>query len=385
VSAAARLVAARGVRGLADGVLAIVVPLHLVRIGMGPFEVGAVTAATLLGSAALTLGVGLGGWPAAPRNVLLGSCALMAATALGLALATSLPLLLLVAFLGTFNPGGGDVSVFLPTEQALLAQHSGARSTALRFAHYNLAGAAGGALGALASGAFAPGAAFAFYAGISLLLAGLYLPLDARAPGGSAAPQLSRGPRLAQSRRTVLELAALFSLDSFGGGFAVQSLLVLWLDARFGLAPAQTGAVFFATGALGAFSQLVSARLAEQLGLVRTMVFTHLPANVFLVAAALSPSAAWAIAFLLLRAALSQMDVPARQALVMSLVPAGERTAAASVTNVPRSLAAALAPLPAGALLGISSFGWPLVAAGGLKIAYDIWLFRAFGGREPRA
>jgi predicted MFS family arabinose efflux permease len=288
-----------------------------------------------------------------------------------------------VAFLGTLNPGGGDVSVFLPTEQALLAQGSGTPARAERFALYNLGGALAGAFGALASGAFPTAqSAFAAYGVTALALAPLYLPLAADPP--RAAPA-SRRPPLLHSRRTVLQLSALFSLDSFGGGFAVQSMVVLWLQRRFGMSLEATGTVFFAAGLLGAFSQLASARLAQRLGLVRTMVFTHLPANLFLIAAALAPAAGPAIACLLARAALAQMDVPARQALVMALVPPEERAAAASVTNVPRSLATALAPLPAGALLGLSSLGWPLIAGGGLKIIYDLWLFAAFRDREPPA
>jgi MFS family permease len=381
VDTGARVIAARSLRGFADGVLALVVPLHLTQLGWSPAEVGALFAATLLGSALLTLAVGLVADRVAPRAVLLGGCALMLATALGLAAVESLVLLLVVAFLGTLNPGGGDVSVFLPTEQALLAQSSPTPARAERFALYNLGGALAGAFGALASGAFPTAqAAFAAYGLTALLLAPLYLPLAADPP--RAAP---RRPPLLHSRRTVLELSALFSLDSFGGGFAVQSLVVLWLQRRFGMSLETAGAVFFAAGLLGAFSQLVSARLAQRLGLVRTMVFTHLPANLLLIGAALAPSAGLAIACLLARAALAQMDVPARQALVMALVPAEERAAAASVTNVPRSLATALAPLPAGALLGLSSPGLPLIAGGVLKILYDVWLFAAFREREPPA
>ncbi|HJQ84940.1 MAG TPA: MFS transporter, partial [Candidatus Binatia bacterium] len=187
---------------------------------------------------------------------------------------------------------------------------------------------------------------------------------------------------LARSRAVVLELATLFSLDSFGGGFVVQSLLVLWLYRRFDVSVAFAGAVFFAAGLLGACSQLVSPRLAARIGLVRTMVYTHIPANVFLVLAGIMPTAGLAVLFLLLRASLSQMDVPARQALVMALVPPEERTAAASVTNVPRSLATALAPVLSGLMLEASSFGWPLVCAGVLKAAYDVLLLVRFA-RTP--
>jgi predicted MFS family arabinose efflux permease len=179
---------------------------------------------------------------------------------------------------------------------------------------------------------------------------------------------------LHKSRAIVFRLSALFSLDSAGGGFAVTSLLVLYLDVRFGLSPAAMGATFAAAGVLTAFSQFMSSRLAARIGLVRTMVFTHLPANVFLILAGIVPSAGLAVFFLLARAALSQMDVPARQALVMRVVEPDERAAAASVTNVPRSLAAALTPALAGFMLGKTSFGWPLIIGGVMKAVYDLLL-----------
>ena len=188
---------------------------------------------------------------------------------------------------------------------------------------------------------------------------------------------------LRRSRRIVFRLAALFSLDSFGGGFIVQSLLALWLFRRFALSVETTGAIFFAAGIAAGFSQLVAARLAARIGLINTMVYTHLPSNVLLILAALMPSAPLAVGFLLLRMCLSQMDVPARQSYVMAVVPPEERPAAASVTNVPRSLAAALAPLLAGAMLSRSSFGWPLLCAGVAKTIYDVLLLVQFGAVKP--
>jgi sugar phosphate permease len=172
----------------------------------------------------------------------------------------------------------------------------------------------------------------------------------------------------------VLKLSALFSLDSLGGGFAVQSLLALWLFERFDLSLETAGAIFFAAGLLSALSQLASPLLADRIGLIRTMAYTHMPSNVFLILAALMPTAPLAVAMLLARTALSQMDVPARQSYVMSVVPPEERAAAASVTNVPRSLASAATPLLAGAMLSNSTFGWPLIVAGVMKALYDVLL-----------
>jgi MFS family permease len=368
---------------------------YLGTLGFSPVEIGAIVTSTLLGSAVLTLLVGLLGDRLDPRRLLLGATLLMAATGLGFAQVTAFWPLLVVAFVGTLNPSAGDVSVFLPTEQAMLAGLTDARGRTRLFALYNLSGTFAGALGALAAGVpawlaardgwdlrAAHRATFIGYAAVALIAAALYVGLP-RAPAAPSGGATRKSRPLAQSRATVLRLAALFSLDSFGGGLVVQSLLALWLYRRFGLSVEATGSVFFGTGILAAGSQLVSARLAARIGHIRTMVFTHLPANVFLILAAFMPSAPWAIAMLLLRMALSQMDVPARQAYVMAVVPPDERAAAASVTNVPRSLAAALTPLLAGVMLEHSNWGWPLVVAGATKIAYDLLLLAQFRAVKP--
>jgi predicted MFS family arabinose efflux permease len=390
---AALVLAARALRGFGDGFVSVLLAAYLVALGFSAVQIGVIVAGTLLGSAALTLLVGLRGGSLSPRRLLLGACALMAITGLGFAGFTQFWPLLLVAFAGTLNPTAGDVSVFLPTEQALLSETVRPRERTAIFARFALLGSLAGAFGALASGlpsllAAAQGwdvtalqrAGFVAYAGIAVLNAVLYRRLSTvPAPERAAAPQRT----LERSRGIVLRLSALFSLDSFGGGFVVQSLLVLWLYKRFGLSEETTAAIFFAVGILQAFSQLASPWLAARIGLIETMVYTHLPANIFLILAALMPSAPLAVAFLLLRTGLSQMDVPARQSYVMSVVPPEERAAAASVTNVPRSLAAALPPLLAGALLARTSFGWPLIVAGVLKSIYDVLLLIQFRRIRP--
>ena len=385
--------AARGLRGFGDGWLSVVLPSYLLGLGLSSVQVGAIATSTLLGSALLTLLVGLAAGRFAPRQVLLGACALMGATGLGFAGLSSFAALMVVAFVGTLNPTAGDVSVFLPTEQALLAEGGDVRERTSRFARYSVAGALASAAGSLAAGLpewlashrdialeSALRGVFVGYAGLAVALVALYLGLGSAAarPAGATA----HAP-LARSRAVVLRLTALFSLDSFGGGFAVQSLLALWLHQRFALSLAEAGTFFFAASTASAFSQFLSPRLAARIGLVPTMVYTHLPANAFLVAAAFMPSAPLALGCLLVRGALSQMDVPARQSYVMAVVPPEERAAAASVTNVPRSLASALAPLLAGAMLERSSFGWPLVAAGLLKIVYDLLLLWQFRRVKP--
>jgi MFS family permease len=390
-----KLFLSRGIRGLVDGLVSIALAGYLTGLGFTPFEVGAIVTGTLLGSAAVTLGVGLLGYRLSRKGVLLGAAALMFLTGLGFAGFTAFWPLMVVAVAGTLNPSSGDVSVFLPTEQAALAHTVSGPSRTMAFAWYNLVGSLAGAVGALLSalpaaassrwGVSLPAAqrgAFVFYAACAVLTGAIYVTLS---PALEVHADRPASRPLAESRAIVLRLAALFSVDSFGGGFIVQSLLVLWLFRRFQLDAGATAAVFFAAGVLSGFSQLVSPWVATRVGLIRTMVYTHLPSNVLLILAALMPSAALAITCLLLRMAVSQMDVPARQAFVMAAVPPEERAAAATVTNVPRSLAAALAPLLAGALLEKTNFGWPLVIAGVLKAAYDIVLlfqFRTFTVRE---
>lgn len=391
---ARRILVVRALRGFVDGLVSVLLAGYLTHLGFTPLEVGAIVTGTLLGSAALTIALGLAGHGLSRRRVLLGAAALMLATGLGFTGFTAFWPLLVVAVLGTLNPSAGDVSVFLPTEQAVLAEIAPARYRTRLFAAYNVSGNFMGGLGALASGVpvvvarvydldvvGAERCGFLVYALVAVVTGILYLGLG---PGVETRHATRAGP-LGESRRIVVQLAALFSLDSFGGGFAIQSLLVLWLHQRFHLSVETTGAVFFAAGVLGGLSQLVSPMLAARIGLVPTMVYTHLPANFLLVAAGLVPSAPLAVAFLLLRASLSQMDVPARQAYVMAVVPPRSRSAAASVTNVPRSLAAAVPPLFVGAMLSYSATGWPLVCGGVLKALYDVLLlvrFRAVPGLD---
>jgi len=387
-----RLITARALRALADGAVSVLLASYLSTIGFAPFEISVLVTATLLGSAALTLAVGLFGQGISRRAVLLGASALMLATGLGFFEVTAFWPLLVIAFAGTLNPSGGDVSVFLPTEQAVLADTIADRDRTAVFARYNIAGSVAAALGALASGvpeavararglpiAAAQRTGFVLYAVVAVVVALLYggfSPSIERVRTGRVAP-------LARSRSRVLKLSFLFSLDSLGGGFTVQTLLVLWLYRRFQLSGETAAAVFFAAGLLAAGSQLVAPKLAARIGLIQTMVYTHLPANALLVLAALMPTAPLAITFLLLRMCLSQMDVPARQSYVMAVVPPDERAAAASVTNVPRSLAAATTPLLAGIMLDHSSFGWPLVCGGVLKALYDVLLLVQFRAVLP--
>jgi MFS family permease len=375
------LVVARAVRAFADGFASVLLARYLKHLGFSGLQIGVVVTDTLICSAVVTLIAGLRQGRVGSRAMLLWSCGLMAFTGLGFGTLTRFVPLAIVGFIGTLNPTGGDVSLFLPTEQAAMADLTETAERPQRFAVYNLAAALAGAAGALASAvphglADAAGwsvvrterLSFLVYVATAAVAASVYARMreERRVEGAH------RG--LHRSRSIVMRLSLLFALDSAGGGLVVQSLLVLYLERRFDLDPTVTGATFAAAGVLTAASQLLSARLARRLGLVRTMVLTHLPANVFLIVAGIVPNAPLAVAFLLARAALSQMDVPARQALVMRLVEPDERAAAASITNVPRSLASALTPALAGVLLDRSRFGWPLVIAGVTKAGYDLLL-----------
>lgn len=388
---AGRLVLARGLRGFADGMVSVLLAAYLTDLGFSAGQVGVLITATLIGSAALTLTVGLLGQSWNPRAVLLFTSGLMLATGIGFASVTQYWPLVLIAIAGTLNPSNGDVSLFLPTEQAVLSGAATGQARTALFARYNLSGIFCAALGALCAGVpvaiaksqgwdlvDAERSGFVVYAVVAVLVAVIYRGLPKPPPR----PRMRTAP-LAKSRGIVLRLTALFSIDSFAGGFVVQSLLVLWLFKRFDLSVETAGAIFFVAGLLAAFSQLASAWLSARIGLIRTMVYTHLPSNACLIIAALMPSAPLAVAFLLLRTSMSQMDVPARQSYVMAVVPPEERAAAASVTNVPRALASSLSPAISGVLLATTTFGWPLILCGVLKIIYDLLLLAQFQSRRP--
>ncbi len=387
-----RLLLVRSLRAFGDGYVSLLLPVYLLALGLTPFEIGVIATATLLGSGVVTLTVGLHAYRFPYRRLLLMATALMAATGLAFAAFADFWPLLIVAVVGTLNPSSGDVSVFLPLEQAVLARIVRDRERTAVFARYSLVGALVGAVGALFAGfpealAHATGigakpalqAMFVLYGLLGVASGLVYRKL----PAALATDSGRRAAPLGQSKRIVYTLATLFSLDAFGGGFIVQSLFALWLYQKFQLSTAVAGTIFFWTGALSAFSYLVAVRIADRFGLVNTMVFTHLPSSLLLLAIPFVPGLTWVIVLLLARAALSQMDVPTRSSYVMAVVSPSERAAAASITSVPRSLASAVSPLLAGYLLGVSTFGWPLLIAGGLKIVYDLSLLATFRTVRP--
>jgi MFS family permease len=389
---ARRLVAARGLRAVADGYVSVLLPAYLLALGLDAFEVGVLAAATLLGSAGLTLLVGFVTNRFGHRRPLLAAAALMVATGLGFAGLQDFWPLLLVAFVGTLNPSSGDVSVFLPLEQSLLAHSVGDRDRTALFVRYSLAGSLMGAAGTLLAAlpdlaqqwwALAPTPVmqgmFLLYAAIGAASGLIYRAIDEPPATHDAAKSQPLGP----SRAIVYRLAALFSIDAFGGGLIVQSILALWLFQTYGLSVTAAASLFFWINVLSSLSLFAAGPIAARIGLVRTMVFTHLPSNFCLLAIPFTSDLTLVIALLLVRSLLSQMDVPTRNSYVMSVVTPGERAAAASLTSVPRSLASGLGPLVSGGLVMLSGFGWPILLSGLLKSGYDLALLAMFSHVRP--
>jgi len=384
------LYGARALRGFGDGFATIVLPVYLAKIGFDAAQIGLVAAAALLGTAVLTLAIGF----AAPRHdlrrLLIAGAVLMIATGIAFPVFEQIGPLIAVAFFGTVNPSTGDIGVLIPIEHAALAQGAADHDRTRVFARYSLIGALSMAAGALAAATpqlltrigmselVALRTMFYGYAVLGVASAAIYSCL----PRGNVEHRSAAAP-LSASRGVVYKLAALFSIDAFAGGFVVQSLLAVWLFKRFDMSLAAASLFFFWSGVLSAFSYPLAAIIARRIGLVNTMVFTHVPSSLFLIFAALSPNLAVALGFLLLRSALSQMDVPTRSSYVMAVVTPPERPTAASVTAVPRSLASSLSPALAGGLLGGSFLAAPLVICGVLKILYDGALLFSFRHIKP--
>jgi len=389
---AIRVLAARGVRAFGDGFVALLPPIYVLELGFSALAVGAIVTGTLMGTAILTLCVG---WIAnrySRRKLLVIAAVLMTATGAGFATIANFWPLLVIAFVGTMNPTSGDASIFVPLEQTVLTQTIAARRRTALFARYSLIGSGASALGIMAaalpdfvtvwtdcSRAAAMQLMFGIYAALGVICLLLYRPLS---PAVEFADEALRSP-LQQSKRLVYGMAALFGMDSFGTGFLVQSLLALWLYKAFQVSVTTTAAILFWSSLCSAISYLVAVPIAARLGLINTMVFTHLPSNILLILIPFAPDLVTAIALLLARSALSQMDVPTRTSYVMAVVAPEERPAAASLTAVPKTFAWAAGSMISGYLLTLSSFGWPLVIAGLIKGAYDILLLLKFRKIRP--
>ena len=388
------LFALRVVRMFAYGLLGVVLVLYVAARGFDEGRLGLLLSLTFLGDAAISLWLSTHADRWGRRKTLLVGAALMALGGAVMAATGDFTLLVLAATIGVISPTGNEVGPFLAVEQAGLAQVVPAAERTRYFAWYNFAGYLATALGALLTGTVVQrlqesgwsalhsyAAVFWAYAGLGVVLGLMTTRLDAAVEAPPAARAAGAGAvfGLKHSRGTVLRLSALFSLDAFAGGFIVQSFLAYWFHRRFGVGEAALGQVFFGANILSGLSGLAAVPLARRIGLVNTMVATHLPSNLLLMLVPLMPDFRWAAGVLWLRHTLSQMDVPTRQSYVNAVVPAAERSAANGVTGVARQLGTALAPLgvglmPAAALLA----GGPFFVAGGLKIVYDLVLWKVF-------
>ena len=392
------LFATRAVRMFGYGLASVVLVLYLAALGLPDPTIGLLLTLTLLGDAAISLWLTTHADQVGRRRVLFAGALLMCLASIGFASTSALPVLILAATIGVISPSGNEVGPFLAVEQASLSQTVADRARTRVFAWFNLTGSfatAGGALvgggvaGALIASGRAPidayRAVIVVYGCLGLLLAVLFSRVSPRVEV-AAAPDASIARRLGlhRSRGIVARLSALFALDAFGGGLVVQSLVAYWFHLRFGADVAVLGGVFFCANLLAGISALAATRIADRIGLVRTMVYTHLPSNVLLALVPLMPTLPLAIAVLLARFSISQMDVPTRQSYTMAVVDPDERSAAAGVTGIARSLGASISPLIAAPLFGVASLAaLPFLLAGGLKICYDVALYRGFRSLPP--
>ncbi len=400
----ALLFATRSVRLFAYGFLSVVLVLHLAAAGLSEPRIGLLLTLTLLGDTVISLALTTRADRVGRRGMLLAGAVLMIFAGALFASTTSFALLLLAATIGVISPAGNEVGPFLAIEQAALSQAVPSQRRTPVFAWSALAGSFATALGSLAGGGLASAlqargwaplasyrAVVACYAALGVVLLGLFTRLSPAAEAPPARRAAAGRPSFLQenlglhrSRGTVLRLAGLFTVDAFAGGFVVQAFVAWWFHRKFGSDPAQLGAIFFGANALAGLSALSAAWVARRIGLVRTMVFTHLPSNVLLLLVPLMPTLPLAMAALLLRFSISQMDVPTRQSYTMAVVDPDERSAAAGVTGIARTVGASLAPILAGPLYASAALASiPFFAAGLLKIAYDVVLYAAFRKLPP--
>jgi MFS family permease len=388
----------RGLRSLAYGLLAVILGVVLAGEGFSPAAIGVLITVSLVGDMVGTYVIGLFADTWGRRRTLALLSLLMAATGVVFGLVTSYPVLLVAAFFGTLGTSASETAPFLPIDQAMIAQITPPRRRTALFARYNLVASLSAAVGALAAGLpallmgiglpLASGIRLLFgaYAVLGLVVAGLSLrlasPVEApgRPPIQGQSLRWRLAPPLHRSHGIVWRLTALFSVDALAGGLVVQSLMALFFHLRFGVPLTALSTLFFGANLLSALSFLAAVPLARRFGLLNTMVFTHLPSNVLLALVAFAPTFPVAAALLLVRQALSQMDVPTRQAYTMALVDPQERTAAASVTSLARSLGSATSPVFSGLLLEgpLLVLGLPFILAGALKAAYDLILWSVF-------
>ncbi len=388
----------RSLRMFSYGLVSVVLVLYLASLGLRDTSIGLLLGLTLAGDAVISLWLTTHADRVGRRRVLLVGAALMCLAGVVFAVTDVFVVLLAAAIVGVISPSGNEVGPFLAVEQASLAQATDDRERTHVLAWWNLAASFSTAAGALAGGLAAGvliGAGFAtadayrdvivVYAVLGLALAALFTRVSPAIEVPDA-PDVTVARRLGlhRSQRTVARLSALFALDAFGGGFVVQALIAYWFHLKFGASPALIGGVLFVANILAGISALLAVPLAARIGLIRTMVYTHLPSNVLLILVPFMPTLELAVLVLLLRFSISQMDVPTRQSYTMAVVDPDERSAAAGVTGIARSVGAAAAPIISAPLVGIPGLAaLPFVISGSLKIVYDLLLYRSFQAVRP--
>jgi MFS family permease len=386
----------RLVRLFAYGFLSVILALYLAQVGLTATQIGTLFTFTLAGDAGISFWITTSADRIGRKRMLMIGAGLMLFAGIMFALTQDFVLLIIAAIIGVISPGGGEIGPFLSIEQAALTQIIPNDQRTRVFAWYNLVGSFATATGALVGGGLAQtiqNAGYApldsyrvivlLYATIGIALGILFSRLSSSIEIGSRPSPLAPKLGLHKSRNVVLKLGAFFALDAFAGGFIVQSLIAYWFQIRFGVEPAILGSIFFGANILAGISALSAARIASKVGLINTMVFTHIPSNLLLMLVPLMPNLPLAIGVLLVRYSISQMDVPTRQSYTMAVVEPDERSAASGVTTIARSVGAAIAPSLSGALLATSFISAPFFIAGGLKIVYDVALWMSFRATKP--
>ena len=391
------LFSTRIIRLFCYGFLSVVLALYLAERGLNEGQIGLLLTLTLLGDALISLGLTTSADRFGRKRMLIIGACLMAGAGVAFVLTRNYLLLILAAIVGVISPSGNEIGPFLSVEQAGLTQLIPNKRRTRIFAWYNLAGSFATATGALAGGWLAQilqnnewtalesyRLVLIGYAIGGLLLLVLFLNLSSQVEVEATQDTTQRFLGLHRSRHVVFKLSSLFAMDAFAGGLLVQSLMAYWFHVRFGADLGVLGSIFFGANILAGISALLAVRLADKFGLINTMVFTHIPSNILLILVPLMPTLPLAIVVLLLRFSISQMDVPTRQSYTMAVVSPDERSAASGVTAIARSVGASISPALTGLLFSIPVvFNVPFFLSGGLKIIYDLLLYREFRALKP--
>ncbi len=390
------LLTTRAIRSFGYGFLSIILVIYLHEIGFSDVLAGTVLSVILLGSAGFTIFASVYADRIGRRKMLLALSLLMATSGIVFAITSDKAALFIAAVIGTLSPTGAEIGCFLPMEQAILPQTTTEEMRTSTFATYNIVGTLSSAAGTLFSGlaevlqsSFGLGkvdsnrALFLVYAALALVTAALYLAVSAKAEIRREQAEWSRRRLSPRSKSIIARLSTLFGMDAFAGGFVLQTIISYWFVTRYDVSEATLGAIFFVAGILSTVSFFAAAKLAKKIGLIRTMVFTHIPSNILLILVPIAPTFLLSLVFYLARQSISQMDVPTRQSYTMAVVSPEERVPAASITNISRNLAQATSPTLSGYAMQAVSLSSPFLIGGTLKIVYDIAVYFSFRNVRP--